>query len=59
MQAAFAAIRSDLGDVDVIVYNAGSGVWGNVEEVSAADFETSWRVNTLGAFLASKEVIPP
>jgi NAD(P)-dependent dehydrogenase (short-subunit alcohol dehydrogenase family) len=55
---AFAAIREDLGDVDVLVYNAGSGVWGNVEEVSAADFEASWRINTLGALLASKQVIP-
>ena len=47
-----------LGEVDVLVYNAGTGVWGTVEEISAADFETSWRVNTLGALLASKEVIP-
>jgi NAD(P)-dependent dehydrogenase (short-subunit alcohol dehydrogenase family) len=59
VERAFASIRSDLGDVEVLVYNAGSGVWGNVEEVSAADFETSWRVNTLGAFLASKQVIGP
>jgi NAD(P)-dependent dehydrogenase (short-subunit alcohol dehydrogenase family) len=57
--AAFASIRDDLGDVDVLVYNAGSGVWGNIEEVSAADFEASWRVNTLGAFLTSKQVIGP
>jgi NAD(P)-dependent dehydrogenase (short-subunit alcohol dehydrogenase family) len=56
---AFAAVRKDLGEVDVLVYNAGSGVWGNIEEVSAADFETSWRVNTLGAFLVSKQVVGP
>jgi NAD(P)-dependent dehydrogenase (short-subunit alcohol dehydrogenase family) len=56
---AFASVRDDLGDVDVLVYNAGSGVWGNIEEVSAADFEASWRVNTLGAFLTSKQVIGP
>jgi len=55
---AFAAIREQLGDVSVLVYNAGSGVWGTVEDVSAADFEASWRVNTLGAFLTTKEVIP-
>jgi NAD(P)-dependent dehydrogenase (short-subunit alcohol dehydrogenase family) len=58
VEQAFAAIRTDLGDVEVLLYNAGSGTWGTVEEVSAADFETSWRVNTLGAFLASKQVIP-
>jgi NAD(P)-dependent dehydrogenase (short-subunit alcohol dehydrogenase family) len=58
VQRAFAAIRGDLGDVDVVVYNAGSGTWGTVEEVSAEAFETSWRVNTLGAFLVAREVIP-
>jgi len=58
VDGAFAAIRSDLGDVDVVVYNAGTGVWGSVEEVSAADFEASWRTNTLGALLVSKQVIP-
>ncbi len=58
VKAAFAAIRGDLGQVEVLVYNAGTGVWGNIEEVSAEDFETSWRVNTLGAFLVSKEVVP-
>lgn len=56
--AAFAAIRQQLGEVSVVVYNAGSGVWGNIEEVSAADFESSWRVNTMGAFLVAREVIP-
>jgi NADP-dependent 3-hydroxy acid dehydrogenase YdfG len=58
VKRAFAEVRSEIGEVDVLVYNAGSGVWGTVEEVSAADFETSWRVNTLGGLLASKEVIP-
>jgi NAD(P)-dependent dehydrogenase (short-subunit alcohol dehydrogenase family) len=59
VQSAFAAVRRDLGDVDVVIYNAGSGVWGNIEEVSAADFEGAWRVNALGAFLVSKEVVGP
>ena len=58
VEHAFAAIRNELGEVDVLVYNAGAGVWGTVEDVSAADFEMSWRVNTLGAFLASKQVVP-
>ena len=58
VERAFAAIRAELGEVDVLVYNAGSGVWGTVEEVSAADFEASWRINTLGSLLASKQVIP-
>jgi NAD(P)-dependent dehydrogenase (short-subunit alcohol dehydrogenase family) len=58
VERAFRAISSDLGEVDVLIYNAGSGVWGNVEAVSAADFESCWRINTLGAFLTSRQVIP-
>jgi hypothetical protein len=38
----------------VLVYNAGSGVWGTIEEVGARDFEQAWRVNALDAFLVSK-----
>jgi len=57
--AAFGAVRAELGDVDTLVYNAGSGVWGTIEVLSARDFEQSWRVNTLGAFLCAKQVIGP
>src|SRR5262245_6785145 len=39
VQAAFDAIKNDLGDVHVLVYNAGSGVWGSVEEISPAQLE--------------------
>lgn len=55
----FAAIAIDLGPVDVLVYNAGVGVWGTIEDVSAKDFEHAWRVNALGGFLAAKQVVGP
>src|SRR5271163_1645959 len=58
VEAAFAGMRSDLGDADVMIFNAGSGVWGNVEEVKADDLERSWRVNTLGLFLTARQTIP-
>lgn len=54
---AFLAVRSELGEVDTLIYNAGSGVWGNPEEISVADFEASWRTNALGSLLAAKQVI--
>jgi NAD(P)-dependent dehydrogenase (short-subunit alcohol dehydrogenase family) len=54
----FAAIRSEMGEVDVLVYNPGAGVWRSIEEITAEDFEHSWRVNALGSFLVSKQVIP-
>lgn len=53
----FAAIRRDLGDVNTLIYNAGAGVWGNIEDITPEEFETSWRTNVLGALLASQQVI--
>lgn len=58
IERAFAAIRDDLGEVETLIYNAGAGIWGNVEEISPADFETCWRINAQGALLASQQVIP-
>ena len=37
----FEAIRADLGEVDVLVYNPGIGVWANVEEITPEAFEIS------------------
>jgi NAD(P)-dependent dehydrogenase (short-subunit alcohol dehydrogenase family) len=54
----FAAVKSDLGDPEVLVYNAGSGVWKSVDEVTPAEFEQSWRINALGALVASQQVLP-
>jgi NAD(P)-dependent dehydrogenase (short-subunit alcohol dehydrogenase family) len=55
---AFAAIAAELGPVDVLVYNAGSGVFATVEEITAEQFEASWRVNAAGLLAASQRVIP-
>lgn len=58
IERSFSAVRQDMGAVETLIYNAGNAVWGSVEEVSAADFETGWRINALGAFLAAQKVIP-
>jgi len=55
---AFASIRQDLGDPATLVYNAGSGIWGDVESISLDAFESSWRTNAYGALAASQQVIP-
>lgn len=57
VKEAFAAVRAELGPVEVLVFNAGSGSWGNIEELEAADFERGWRVNAMGGFLASKQAL--
>ena len=55
---AFERTRGDLGDVDVLVFNAGSGTWGTIEEISPEAFEAAWRVNALGLLLSAQQVIP-
>ena len=55
---AFAAIRSEMGDPATLVYNAGSGVWGDVEHITLDEFEAAWRINAYGALAAAHEVIP-
>jgi NAD(P)-dependent dehydrogenase (short-subunit alcohol dehydrogenase family) len=54
----FDAIERELGPVHTLVYNAGSGTWGTVEEIEPAAFEASYRVNALGLLLAAKRSIP-
>ena len=58
VQRVFEAIQNEMGEIDTLLYNAGAGIWRNVEEISAEDFEQSWRVNALGSFLAARQVIP-
>ncbi len=58
VETTFAAIRADLGVVDAVAYNAGSGVWGTVEDITPDGFEMAWRVNALGLLLVSQQVIP-
>jgi NAD(P)-dependent dehydrogenase (short-subunit alcohol dehydrogenase family) len=58
VERAFEATRADLGEADVVVYNAGSGVWGTLDQIDAAAFESAWRVNTLGAFHVARQVAP-
>jgi len=54
----FESIERDMGPVHTLVYNAGSGTWGTVEDIEPAALEGAFRVNTLGLLLAAKKVIP-
>jgi NADP-dependent 3-hydroxy acid dehydrogenase YdfG len=54
----FGWIEQDLGAVDTLIYNAGSGDWSNVEETDPGAFEAAWRLNALGCLLCAQRVIP-
>lgn len=56
--AAFRSIREQLGEVDVLLYNAGAGPFGNIDEVSPEQFENCLRINALGAFVCAKQCVP-
>jgi NAD(P)-dependent dehydrogenase (short-subunit alcohol dehydrogenase family) len=56
--AAFERVRAELGEVDVLLYNAAMRPFGRLLETKPSTFETTWRVNAFGAFLCSRAVVP-
>ena len=56
---AFAEVRDELGDVDVLLYNAGSGQFGTFEDVPDAEFERGWQINVRGLLQSTRQVVGP
>src|SRR5262249_11370443 len=56
---AFARIRAELGAVDTLLYNPGSGLFAPFRDTPPELFEAAWRVNALGLLLCAREVAPP
>ena len=59
VRTAFEAVRETLGDVDVLIYNAGAGLWGGLGDITDQDLEFCWRVNAQGLFHCAQQVIEP
>lgn len=53
----FAKIRRDLGEVDVLLYNAGSGQFGTFDDVPDEAFEKGWQINVRGLLQSVREVV--
>jgi NAD(P)-dependent dehydrogenase (short-subunit alcohol dehydrogenase family) len=51
-------IQSELGPIDVLIYNGGRRPVGRLMETTPEVFEQAWRLHTLGAFLWAREVVP-
>jgi NAD(P)-dependent dehydrogenase (short-subunit alcohol dehydrogenase family) len=58
VRPAFQEIRTRLGDPTVLLFNAAAGPRGNINDITADQFENCMRVNALGAFLCAKECAP-
>src|SRR5260370_28597799 len=56
---AFRAIRKDLGEPDILLYNAGSGTFGAITEITPDQYEADWRGKKFGAFFSAQEGVPP
>ena len=54
---AFARVRDDLGEVDVLLYNAGSGKFGTFDDVPDDEFEKGWQINVRGFLQSTREVV--
>ncbi len=54
----FETIRKERGAPEVVVYNAGSGVWKTAEELTPHEFEQAFRVNALGLLVTAQQVLP-
>lgn len=50
--------QSELGGIDVAIYNADLAQFGTLDEVSEIQFEQSWRVGALGLFSTAKFLGP-
>src|SRR5271170_6226944 len=58
IETAFARIREQAGETDVLLFNAAMRPFGRLMETKPSTFENTWRVSTFGAFLAAQEVVP-
>jgi 3-oxoacyl-[acyl-carrier protein] reductase len=58
VRALFAAVERDLGGVDVLVNNAGVGLFGPIEEMSVDDWHAVIETNVNGVFYCTKEALP-
>jgi NAD(P)-dependent dehydrogenase (short-subunit alcohol dehydrogenase family) len=55
VRSAVERVRSELGGISVLLHNASSSVGDGLLETTPEDFESSWRIATLGGFVCAQE----
>lgn len=58
VQAAVKRLRSELGPIGTLLHNASSSAGEGLRGTTVADFESSWRIATLGGFVCAQETAP-
>lgn len=56
--AAFDRVRTELGDPEVFVYNAGAFQMGGILDLSPEKFDECFKANCAGAFYAAQQILP-
>ncbi len=56
---AVAQVADDGGRIDILINNAGLGIFSRVEDLSAEDWDVQMETNLRGVFLCAREVIAP
>ena len=58
VNAAVIKIQASLGNIDILINNAGTGTFGKFLELSPADWENQVKVNLFGVYYTTRAVLP-
>ena len=58
VNAAVDHIQSQLGNIDIVINNAGTGTFGKFLELEPADWENQVKVNLFGTYYVTRAVLP-
>ncbi|UTE71798.1 3-ketoacyl-ACP reductase [Rossellomorea marisflavi] len=58
VEAAVSSLQSALGDADILINNAGIGVYGEFLELEPAEWKRAFEVNVFGTYHVTRTVLP-